>query len=198
MVSYGYKNTSSEPGWKLYRFSIQTRRRQWHPTPVLLPGESQGWRSLVGCNSVVGSHRVGHDWSDLAAAAAFRLLNIKTMLLFSNATINPSDFIWRDWANHYNISCLWSETKFFQTKKMWLNEVAYDCWDREPNYGNFKKYELEGRRQDGGEVGRGKHFLLHKFIKRAFKHRVNSTKQLLNAGRRHQAPRKATQLFERR
>ena len=59
---------------------------------MLLPGESQGRRSLVGCGlwgrtqSVVawripgteepgglwsmGSHRVGHDWSDLAAAAA--------------------------------------------------------------------------------------------------------------------------------
>ena len=24
-------------------------RRQWHPTPVLLPGESQGRGSLVGC-----------------------------------------------------------------------------------------------------------------------------------------------------
>ena len=24
------------------------RRRQWHPTPVLLPGESKGWGSLVG------------------------------------------------------------------------------------------------------------------------------------------------------
>ena len=24
--------------------------RQWHPTPVLLPGKSHGWRSLVGCN----------------------------------------------------------------------------------------------------------------------------------------------------
>ena len=23
-------------------------RRQWHPTPVLLPGKSQGWRNLVG------------------------------------------------------------------------------------------------------------------------------------------------------
>ena len=23
---------------------------QWHPTPVLLPGESHGWRSLVGCS----------------------------------------------------------------------------------------------------------------------------------------------------
>ena len=31
---------------------VQTvkRRRQWHPTPVLLPGKSHGWRSLVGCS----------------------------------------------------------------------------------------------------------------------------------------------------
>ena len=26
------------------------RKRQWQPTPVLLPGESHGWRSLVGCS----------------------------------------------------------------------------------------------------------------------------------------------------
>ena len=25
-------------------------RRQWHPTLVLLPGKSHGWRSLVGCS----------------------------------------------------------------------------------------------------------------------------------------------------
>ena len=25
------------------------QRRRWHPTPVLLPGKSHGWRSLVGC-----------------------------------------------------------------------------------------------------------------------------------------------------
>ena len=88
-------------------------RRQWHPTPVLLPGKSHGWRSLVGCSPwgccksntterlhfhfslscigegngnplqcscledprdggacglpSMGSHRVGHDWHDLAA-----------------------------------------------------------------------------------------------------------------------------------
>ena len=88
-----------------------------HPTPVLLPGKSQGRRSLVGCSPggrwgsdtterlhfhfslscigegngnplqcsclenpraagpggllSMGSHRVGHDWSDLAAAAVF-------------------------------------------------------------------------------------------------------------------------------
>ena len=27
-----------------------TQRRQWYPTPVLLPGKSHGWRSLVGCS----------------------------------------------------------------------------------------------------------------------------------------------------
>ena len=26
------------------------QRRQWHPTPVLLPGEMHGQRSLVGCS----------------------------------------------------------------------------------------------------------------------------------------------------
>ena len=31
-------------------FSLQIcRRRQWHPTPVLLPGKSHGLRSLVDC-----------------------------------------------------------------------------------------------------------------------------------------------------
>ena len=39
------------------------RRRQWHPTPGLLPGESQGWRSLGGCSPWMGSRRVGHDFT---------------------------------------------------------------------------------------------------------------------------------------
>ena len=33
-------------------------RRQWHLTPVLLPGKSHGWRSLVGCSPW------GHQESD--------------------------------------------------------------------------------------------------------------------------------------
>ena len=34
------RSSSSPPFW----------RRQWQPTPVLLPGRSHGWRSLVGCS----------------------------------------------------------------------------------------------------------------------------------------------------
>ena len=40
--------------WKLrvrfYLVGISGWRRQWHPTPVLLPEGSHGQRSLVGCN----------------------------------------------------------------------------------------------------------------------------------------------------
>ena len=30
-------------------FTFMHWRRKWQPTPVFLPGESQGWKSLVGC-----------------------------------------------------------------------------------------------------------------------------------------------------
>ena len=35
---------------RLKRLSNTMWRRQWQPTPVLLPGKSHGWRSLVGCS----------------------------------------------------------------------------------------------------------------------------------------------------
>ena len=35
---------------KYLRAQCSRRRRQWHPTPVLLPGKSHGWWSLVGCS----------------------------------------------------------------------------------------------------------------------------------------------------
>ena len=37
-------------------------RRKWQPTPVFLPGESQGWGSLVGCRVL------GHTESDTTEA----------------------------------------------------------------------------------------------------------------------------------
>ena len=37
-------------GYKLH-LTISHRRRQYHPTPVFLPGKSHGRRSLVGCSS---------------------------------------------------------------------------------------------------------------------------------------------------
>ena len=103
-------------------FTFMDWRRKWQPTPLFLPGESQGqgvwWAAVYGVaqsgtqlsdftftfhfhglekematNSSVlawripgmgepgglpsmGSHKVGRDWSDLAAAAAYPIFNI--------------------------------------------------------------------------------------------------------------------------
>ena len=46
------RDTASIPG-----------RRAWQPTPVFLPGESYGQRSLAGYSPYT---RVRHNWSDLA------------------------------------------------------------------------------------------------------------------------------------
>ena len=44
-------------------------KRKWQPTAVFLPGESQGpGTGKPGGLPSMGSHRVGHDLSDLAAA----------------------------------------------------------------------------------------------------------------------------------
>ena len=58
-------------------FTFMHWRRKWQPTPVFLPGESQG-REPRGLPSM-GSHRVGHYWSDLAAAAGRYILYIYSM-----------------------------------------------------------------------------------------------------------------------
>ena len=49
-------------------FKDSFRRRKWQPSPVFLPGESQGWGSLAGYSP--WGHRVRHDWNDLATAGA--------------------------------------------------------------------------------------------------------------------------------
>ena len=48
-----------------YMSSKYCKRRQWHPTPVLLPGESHGRRSLVGYSPW------GHEQSDMTERLHF-------------------------------------------------------------------------------------------------------------------------------
>ena len=68
LQSMGSRRVRHDWVTSLSLFTFMHWRRRWHPTPVFLPGESQGRGSLVGCR--LWGCRVGHDWSDLAAAAA--------------------------------------------------------------------------------------------------------------------------------
>ena len=52
-LDFGYYNRCvvvSHCCFNLYFPMTYDQRRQWHPTPVLLPGKSHGRRSLVGCS----------------------------------------------------------------------------------------------------------------------------------------------------
>ena len=43
-------------------------RMQWHPSPVLLPRKSHGWRNLVGCSPWL---RVRNDWATSLSLSTF-------------------------------------------------------------------------------------------------------------------------------
>ena len=68
LQSMGSLRVGHDWATSLSLFTFMHGRRIWQPTPVFLPGESQGRRSLVGCP--LWGHTVEHNWSDLAAAAA--------------------------------------------------------------------------------------------------------------------------------
>ena len=50
----------------------------------------------------MGSHRVGHDWSDLAAAAVSNFIALLTALHI-NISSDSSNLIW--WRKHFMLSC---------------------------------------------------------------------------------------------
>ena len=50
LQSIGSRRVRHNWATSLSLFIFMHWRRKWQPTPVFLPGESQGWGSLVGCH----------------------------------------------------------------------------------------------------------------------------------------------------
>ena len=59
LQSMGSQRVGHDSATSLSLFTFIHWRRKWQPTSVFLPGESQGWQSLVGC------HLWGHTESDM-------------------------------------------------------------------------------------------------------------------------------------
>ena len=64
LQSMGSRRVRHDWVTSLSPFTFMHWRRQWQSTPVFLPGESQGWESLVGC------HLCGHTESDMTEATS--------------------------------------------------------------------------------------------------------------------------------
>ena len=62
-------------------------RRTWQPTPIFLPGESHGQRSLAGYGPI-GLQRNRHNWSDLACMHA---LNVSPQSGWELSNLGPDE-----------------------------------------------------------------------------------------------------------
>ena len=59
LQAMGSRRVGQDWATSLSLFTFMHWRRKWQPTPVFLPGESQGWGSLLGC------HLWGHTELDM-------------------------------------------------------------------------------------------------------------------------------------
>ena len=109
----------------LWLFTFMHWRRKWQPTPVFLPGESQG-REPGGLPST-GSHRVGHAWSDLAAAAAS----------YQGGTEATSTKNKNRWKSHQQ-----NTSKSNSTIVSYGNQVVYLRSTRLIHHSNITQYDL--------------------------------------------------------
>ena len=106
-------------------------RRQWHPTPVLLPGKSNRRRSLVGCRrSLVGCSPWGHDESDMTERLHFHFLLSCTgegngNPLQCSCLENPRDG-WAWWAAVYGVTQ--SRTRLKQLSSSSSRENCSSTW----------------------------------------------------------------------
>ena len=100
------------------------RRRQWHPTPVLLPGKSHGQRSLVGCS----------PWGRWGLGMTERLHFHFSLSCIGEGNGNPLQCSWlenpRDggawWAAIYGVAQS-------QTRLKWLSSSSIFtlCWQKQ-------------------------------------------------------------------
>ena len=122
--------------------SILSQRRQWHPTPVLLPGKSHGWRSLVGCSPW------GREELDMTERLHFHF----SLSLEKEIATHSSVFAWRipgtgshrdrhDWSDLAEAAASWTTHLLLRASfVVWIKrrEDNWHCWP--PNLASESKW----------------------------------------------------------
>ena len=143
--------------WLHFDFSLFCiGERNGNPTPVFLLGESQG-RGEPGGLPSMGSHRVRHDWSDLAAAAAVHpyngmlLSHKKEQIWVSSSEVGEPRACNTEWSKsqrekqiQYIDTYIWNLEKWY-----WWTYLQGKNGDADVDSG-FVNTELAG---EGGENG---------------------------------------------
>ena len=108
--------------------NISIRRRRWHPIPVLLPEESRGWRSLVGCSPW------GREESDMTEWLHFHfsfscIKEVNGNPLQYSCLENPRDGgAW--WAAVYGVTQSWTRLMRLSRTSASGNKGQRSFWNR--------------------------------------------------------------------
>ena len=89
-----------------------SRRRRWHPTPVLLPGKSHGWRSLVSCSPW------GHKESDTTERLHFHF----SVSCIGEGNGNPLQCSCLE--NHRDPGAWWPAVYGVMQSRIWLKQLS--------------------------------------------------------------------------
>ena len=75
LQSMGSLRVGHDWATSLSLFTFMHWRRKWQPTPVFLPGESQGRESLAGCHLGVAQSRTRLKWLSSLACKVYLICN---------------------------------------------------------------------------------------------------------------------------
>ena len=92
------------------------QRRQWQPTPVFLPGQSQGWGSLVGC-CLWG--RLESDTTERLSDFTFHFHSLEEEMATHSELLPGKSHVWRSLVGYSP----WGRKELYTTE--WLHFLAF-------------------------------------------------------------------------
>ena len=138
--------------WKKKKVCI-SRRRKWHPAPVLLPGKSHGWRTLVGYSPWVAESDVTEQLHSLHLVKMQNNTEETTNSSFQefSHTIleskccgrksRPQIFeMWWSWNMHHRMKEMWEAQAITALRGTWShtnptlshNKITFFCTQVQP------------------------------------------------------------------
>ena len=122
------------------------RRRQWHPTPVLLPRKSHGWRSLEGCSL----------WGRWGLDTTERLYFHFSLSCIGEGNGNPLQCSWResprDGGAWWAAVCGVAQSR---TRLKWLSSKPQELADSVGNLWSWQTTDAGPLRNQSGDWGAG-------------------------------------------
>ena len=131
-----------------------TRRRQWHPTPVLLPRKSHGWRSLVGYSPWGGHELVATERLHFHFSLSHNGEGNGNPLQCS-CLENPRDGrAW--WATVHGVATSWSRLSDFTFT------FHFHAMEKEmATHSSVLSWRIQGTAEPGGLLSVGSHRVGH-------------------------------------